>query len=154
MRIFWTTLTAVTLIALTGCDEPTSTTATPATTSAPSPSRAPSPDDAPSPGDTSEDNVERQVAEVGVGKKGRNYGGGVISEPVRAYFRTQQRLEFIKVQQAMNLYKASHDGLPESHEVFMKDIVEANGIQLPELPAGERYVYDPEQGELMVERPQ
>lgn len=97
----------------------------------------------------------RQVAEVGVGKKGRNYGGGIVSEPIRAMFRTEQRLQFIQLQKAMQLYKASHNNqLPETHEAFMKEIVEFNQIQLPELPEGERYVFDPEAGELMVERPQ
>ena len=53
----------------------------------------------------------------------------------------------------MQLYKASNGYLPKSHEIFWKEIIEANSIQLPELPEGERYAYDPEQGELMVERP-
>ena len=41
-----------------------------------------------------EPDMESEVAAVGAGKKGRDYGGGMISEPVRAYFRTGQRIAF------------------------------------------------------------
>jgi hypothetical protein len=34
----------------------------------------------------------------------------------------------------------------------MSQVVQANQIQLPKLEEGERYVYDPQAGELMVER--
>ena len=37
---------------------------------------------------------------------------------------------------------------------FMEKVIQANQIQLPELAAGSKYVWDPEKGELMVERPQ
>ncbi len=99
------------------------------------------------------DKYEREVAEVGVGKKGRNYGGGIISEPIRQRFRIEQRIVFLNIQHSLNQYKALHDRLPRTHEEFMKEIVEEGGLTLPELPQGERYVFDPEKGELMVERP-
>lgn len=98
--------------------------------------------------------TDRVKAEAGVGKKGRGYGGGIVTEPIRAYFRTQQRLALqVEIPQAMNLYKAQHGRGPKSHEEFMNKIIEPNHIQLPELPEGHRYVYDPEREELMVERP-
>lgn len=166
MRVFRLSLTLVVLVSLSGCEEPASSSSAPpssAPRSAPSPSRAPSPTDdssetdadaATAAGDFSgADDVERQVAEVGVGKKGRNYGGGVVSEPIRAMFRTEQRMQLLQVNQAMQLYKASNGYHPKSHDIFWKEIIEANSIQLPELPEGERYVYDPELEELMVERP-
>ena len=53
----------------------------------------------------------------------------------------------------MRMYKAEKGFLPKTHDVFMKEIIGANSIELPELPEGERYIYDSEQGELMVERP-
>ena len=94
-------------------------------------------------------------AEVGVGKKGRGYGGGIITEPIRQYFLQQDRLTFeVSLVQAMTLYKADHDFKgPKTNEAFMKDIIEANSIKLPELPEGHRYFYDPKTEELMVERP-
>jgi hypothetical protein len=119
-------------------------------------------DDAAAPDDSAEKpeleqqrpGTDRVEAKTGVGKKGRGYGGGMVTEPIRAYFRTRQRLELeVKLPQAMNLYKAEHGHAPESHDAFMNKIIKPNHIQLPELPAGHRYVYDPEREELMVERP-
>ncbi len=93
-------------------------------------------------------------AEAGVGKRGQGLeGGGIYTEPVRVLFRVEQRLVFeIQIPQAMNLYKAEHDRLPKSHEEFMSKIIEANLIKLPELPEGDKYVYVPEQGQLMVQQ--
>jgi hypothetical protein len=53
----------------------------------------------------------------------------------------------------MQLYEATNGKKPTTHEEFMEQIIRANQIVLPELPAGQRYVYDPETGELMVEKP-
>lgn len=99
--------------------------------------------------------TERIVAETGVGAKGRDYGGGVITEPVRQYFRVPQMAVFdIQIPHAMNLYKALHDNKgPASHDEFMKEIIEANQLKLPNLPPGEKYVYDASTEQLMVERP-
>ena len=99
---------------------------------------------------------DREVAQVGVGKKGQNYGGGMISEPVRQYFRAQEQITFLTIHKNLRTFKALKNRLPQSHEEFMKEIVEAGGLSLPELPAGARYRYDPTRGdlgELMVERP-
>ena len=153
----------VCLLGLTGCDEPSASSGPapgPSNVSAPPPPPpgATDPDganvvQAEEPAPPEEPAVEREVARVGVGKKGRNYGGGVITEPIRQYFRASQRINLLNMQHAMRLYKAEHGKLPATHEDFMTKIIEANSIELPELPDGERYVYDPEKGELMVERP-
>ena len=103
--------------------------------------------------DDESEEFEREVAEVGVGKKGRNYGGGIITEPIRQSFRLRQRIVFLKIDMDMRVFKAANERLPNSHEEFMEKIIKASDIPLPELPAGERFVYDPERGELMVERP-
>ena len=92
-------------------------------------------------------------AEAGVGKKGRGYGAGMITTPVAAYFSIQERLAFDQVAHAMDLYKATNDHAPKSHEEFMEKIIKENGVKLPQLPAGERYLYDPKTEQLMVERP-
>ena len=99
--------------------------------------------------------TEQVKAEIGVGKKGHGYGGGLITEPVHQYFAQQERITYeIEVPQAMNLYKASHDFKgPATHEAFMKEIIKDNNIKLPELPEGHRYIYDPKTETLMVERP-
>ena len=100
--------------------------------------------------------TDKVIAEAGVGKKGRGYGGGMISEPAKQYFRIRERIIFqIQIPDALKKFRAlDPDGKPPaSHEVFMKEVVEKLNIQLPDLPAGEEYWYDTEQGELMVLRP-
>jgi hypothetical protein len=101
------------------------------------------------------DDMIRQKAEMGVGKKGRGYEQGLVTTPVAAYFGVRERIVFeIQIPEAMKLYKAMNDFKgPKTHEEFMEKIVKANSIKLPELPNGHRYVYDPEKEELMVERP-
>lgn len=155
MRIFTTLLVSIAVAFCSGCDEPSGGSA-----AAPSPRKATSapPPPPPMPGEEPEEEepeeeYDRQVAEVGVGKKGRGYGGGVVTEPIRAMFRTEQRLQLMNMDQAMKMYKAEKGYLPKTHDVFMDKIIKANSIELPELPEGERYIYDPEKGELMVERP-
>ena len=91
-------------------------------------------------------------AEAGVGKKGRGYGGGILTEPIHVKFLVEQRIIFeIQVPKAMQLYKALNNRAPRSHDEFMKVIIKENQISLPPLPPGDRYVYVPESEELMVE---
>lgn len=91
-------------------------------------------------------------AQVGVGKKGRGYGGGIVTEPIRAKFRAEQRIVFDQVKHALDLYKATNGRAPKTHDEFMQEIIQANQIQLPDLPSGETYVYDPQAEELMVQK--
>ncbi len=97
----------------------------------------------------------RGEAKQGVGAKGRGYGGGIITEPIRMKFAMEQRLIFqVQIPDAMKVYKAEHDNqAPKTHEAFMKEIVEANSIVLPELPEGDKYLYDPKLEKLMVLHP-
>lgn len=104
--------------------------------------------------------TELVPAEAGVGQKGRSldkYQEGVqrvIAEPAKALFATKERLVFsVQVPQALQLFKAEKGYAPRSHDEFMREIVQFNNIVLPELPPGQRYVYDPQREELMVERP-
>jgi len=94
-----------------------------------------------------------EKATVGVGKKGHSYGGGMMTEPLRARFRIEERIVFNHVDYALKLYKAQHGELPKTHEEFMEKIIRANQITLPALPPGDTYLYDPEKGKLMVRHP-
>lgn len=101
--------------------------------------------------------MERVVAEAGVGKKGQSLEGetGMVVEPVKQLIKFEQKAVFdLTIKPALNNYKALHGAFPKSHEEFMEKIIKANNIKLPELPAGQKYVFDPEAGQLMVERPQ
>lgn len=99
-----------------------------------------------------------QKAEVGVGVKGDsldsvddNTPGGIIAAPVKAYFRTKERVVFdIQIPQMLQLYKALHGKGPQSHEAFMNEIA-AQKIALPKLPAGMKYQYRVDVEELWVE---
>lgn len=99
-----------------------------------------------------------EKARVGVGKKGRRLEDErlvrTIVTPAVSLFRTRERMVFeVQIPKAMKLYEASHGEPPETEEAFFEHIIKANRINLPTLPAGQRYVYDPEKGQLMVERP-
>jgi hypothetical protein len=98
--------------------------------------------------------VDRQKAEAGVGKKGRGYGGGIITEPVHQYFVGKDRITFeIEIPQNMKLFQAEHNRFPKDFAEFKRAILDPSQITLPELPAGDHYVYDPKEHELMVEHP-
>jgi hypothetical protein len=115
----------------------------------------PAPPAAP-PDATATPEMERVKAEKGVGVKGRSLDQheGLLVTPAKAYFAVRERAVFeIQIPGALKLYKATNDKGPKSHEDFMAQIIDANQINLPELPVGQRYIYDPEKEELMVERP-
>lgn len=95
-----------------------------------------------------------EKAQPGVTGKG-NYGGaGMVTTPISVYFQAQERLIYDSVTYAVKLFEAEHGYKPKTEEEFMKKIIEANQIRLPQLPPGSKYKYDPTKGELMVERPQ
>jgi hypothetical protein len=108
----------------------------------------------PAPAATEPPVTERVAAAVGVGRKGRGYEEGMVTTPVATLFAVKEKLAFeIMIPHALELYKATEGHAPESHEEFMEKIVKFNQIQLPALPPGHRYVYDPKSERLMVERP-
>lgn len=99
--------------------------------------------------------TERVVAEAGVAKRGQSTAGetGILVEPVKQLFRFEQKAVFdLQIKPALNLYQASTGAFPKTHEEFMEKIIKANNIKLPVLPEGQTYVFDPEEGQLMVER--
>jgi hypothetical protein len=122
---------------------------------APAPA-APDPGAPPAAPPATADGGDLKKAEVGVGAKGRDYGGpGFITTPVMAKFAIEQRIAFeVQIPNAMKLYKAAHENKgPKTHEEFMSVIIKENGVQLPDLPTGETYLYVPEIEELMVKEP-
>jgi hypothetical protein len=102
--------------------------------------------------------MERVKAGVGVGKKGASLRGDDVNKTIAAaplaLFEFKEKAVFdFQIKPALELYNADKGFYPKTHEDFMKDIIEANMIKLPELFEGERYVYEPETHQLMVERP-
>lgn len=95
-------------------------------------------------------------AEAGVGKQGQSLKnesgvGRMVAQPAITLFAVKQRVVFeIQIPQAMQLYQAEKGNPPKTHDEFMTRIIKANNINLPELPAGQVYKYDPEKAELWV----
>ena len=105
---------------------------------------------APASSDGSSTGQDEPVKAVpGVGKRGRGYGSGPISTPVAARFKAEETIRFLQIEHAMKIYRAEHGHFPKTHDEFMKEIIKANSIKLPELPPGERYVYDAEKAAEM-----
>ena len=50
----------------------------------------------------------------------------------------------LRITNAMQQYKAIHGAYPKTEEVFFKEIIDAGGITLPDLPAGQKFGYAPE----------
>lgn len=98
--------------------------------------------------------VEGEVAGVGAGKKGQNYGQGIITTPLETYFRAEERITFeAQIPKNMQLYKAEHNNKgPKTHEEFMQVIIKDGGVSLPELPDGDEYLYDPKTEQLMIKK--
>ncbi len=96
--------------------------------------------------------VKAQSGATGRGNYGPGLGGGLGTTALSTRVRVQERAGYLQVEQALNLYKAEHDGLPKSHEEFMEKIIKPNNIILPPLAEGATYVYDPAKGELMIEK--
>lgn len=95
-------------------------------------------------------------AEAGVGKEGQSLRneqgvGRMIAQPAITLFAVKQRAVFeIQIPSALSLYKASNGNGPKSHDEFMTQIIKANNINLPELPAGQVYKYHADEGVLYV----
>ena len=99
------------------------------------------------------------VAGVGVGQKGRSldqYEGAVVT-PAKSLFAVGERVVFeIQIPDALNKFEAIEGRRPKSNDEFMQRIIKENLINLPVLPPGRTYRWDPamgEKGELMVDPP-
>ena len=99
--------------------------------------------------------MQLEKAAVGSGDKGRGYSPGIIATPVATYFAARERIMFeITIPDALRAYKFENDfKTPKTNEEFMEKVIKKNGIQLPTLPPGHKYIYDPKEEQLMVIRP-
>ncbi len=136
------------LVAIVGCDE--SADDLPVKSDAVAKTRGPAPRPAAnSPDESKAPAGRREVAKAGVGKKGRDYK---ILKPIGVLFRTKHKLTFISIENDLKIYQALHNRFPKSWDEFEKEIIH-NKYTLPELPEGDKYVFDSEKGQLMVEHP-
>ena len=79
---------------------------------------------------------------------------GIIVTPAKTYFIAKEKIKFeIEIPKALQLFDALEGRGPNTHEEFMEKVIKAYNIELPELPEGHKYVYDPMTKTLMVEKP-
>jgi hypothetical protein len=67
-----------------------------------------------------------------------------------AYVSIIGQAAVLQIQHAVNLYHALNDRYPADFEEFKREILDANGIRLPQLPAYQEYAYKADTHELVV----
>jgi len=96
---------------------------------------------------------------VGAGEKGHYESVTVIAPiitPIASYFCIRERgwPTNIQIPEAMETVQGDRRPATQvARGVTLQRIIKDNHINLPLLPEGHRYVYDPKRGELMVEQP-
>ena len=97
----------------------------------------------------------REAVHVGMGEKGRGYGKGYLAVTLGAYWSVQEMIALDRIKHDMQIYKAAEGNYPKNMDEFMEKIIKPANIKLPLLPAGRRYVYDPNSEDyLMIEAPE
>ena len=97
--------------------------------------------------------MERVEARPGIGKASQKMGGGLFGKKIQAGIQVREKVQLdVALKHQLDLYRATHGSFPKTEDAFWK-FVEENQIKLPKLPAGQKYVYEPATGKLMVERP-
>jgi hypothetical protein len=67
-----------------------------------------------------------------------------------AYVTSIGKISIDHITHAMRLYEATNGHYPETHEEFMKEIIQANNIALPRLPEYQKYAYNEKEHKLQV----
>lgn len=95
----------------------------------------------------------RIKAQPGVSGKGE-YDAWIATTPLWANFSLKEQMIFeFQIPKAVQLFESLRNRKPASHQEFMHEIIMKSNIRLPTLPPDHRYIYDPQTGELMVEKP-
>jgi hypothetical protein len=67
-----------------------------------------------------------------------------------AYVSIIGRTGQLKIEDAMNKYRALNDRYPKDYDEFMAEIIKANNISLPLLPPYQEYGYDDKEHKLII----
>jgi hypothetical protein len=95
----------------------------------------------------------REYARAGVSGRDK-YDASIVFTPMHANFSLKEQAIFdLQIPKAMELFQGVHNRKPNSHAEFMREIIQKSNIRLPRLSEGARYIYDPEIGEFLIERP-
>jgi len=84
------------------------------------------------------------------GRKSKE-AGGYLGSVAHAHFWAKHELIRIQLQNQMNVFNAINDRWPKDWDEYQKEIVKPLGLELPELPEGQEFVYDPADHELKVQ---
>ena len=78
----------------------------------------------------------------------------VAKDPItlqgNAYVSIIGRASQLKIQQALDLFRADKDRYPKDLDEFMTEIIKANNIALPKLPNYQDYAYDEKEHKLII----
>jgi hypothetical protein len=83
-----------------------------------------------------------------------NHAGGVLryyGAVASARNFMEDRILDAQIQKTLQLWMADHNGeYPKTNDEYMEHIIKEGMIQLPELPPGQEYFYDPSDHELKI----
>lgn len=89
----------------------------------------------------------RQVPAAGeAGRKGKEFGSGLIATPIGVYFGAREKIAILQMEEQLKLWSTQHERAPRDYKEFTEVIINPANIKLPELRPGERYIFDPKQG--------
>ena len=85
-------------------------------------------------------------------EKGASEGGiaDIILMPLKTYKKVKTNLSEIQITHQMKTFEAANGRKPKDYAEYKKKILDPLRITLPELPGDDRYVFDPDVGELQV----
>src|SRR5271165_3164427 len=78
----------------------------------------------------------------------------VAKDPItlqgNAYVSIIGRASQLQIEHALNLFRGANDRFPKDYDEFMAEIIKANNISLPKLPAYQEYAYDEKEHKLII----
>jgi len=85
-------------------------------------------------------------------EEGASEGGiaDIVLMPLKTYKKVKTNLNEIQITHQMKTFEATNGRTPKDFAEYKKEILDPIRITLPELPGEDRYVFDPDVGELQV----
>lgn len=109
------------------------------------------------PADGATDNVVREAVKPGQSghepPKNPDAITKIIRQPLDSYLSAQDRIKQFQIKKQADLDELQNGPFKDADD-YIARVLKPIGITLPALPAGQKYVYDAEQDQLMVERPE
>jgi hypothetical protein len=80
---------------------------------------------------------------------------GIITTPINAYFSIKEGLIFKQIDNGLKLFYAQRGRKPKDFEEVQKSIIKIRQLSLPKLKPGDKYVFNPDEGQygaVMVQK--